>query len=646
MSTRTKILIGLLLLVPFMAPAIGSEETVLVTASRTPIGLSKSTSSVTLITEKDITRRQAIYLSDLLRLTPGLSISSSGGRGKTTQIRMRGAEGNHVMVLLDGIEVNDPAGGDEFDLATFTTSNIERIEIIRGPQSALWGSDAVAGVINIISKEPGDGVEGKILLENGSYGTDHQNFHLSIGRRNYGLSVGIEHTESGGTNISRFGSEEDGYEIFSGYLKSSVNFFDKLSMKLTARYEDAESETDSGFPIVTDSPGENKTRKSFVGSIIKNELFDGGLINQINLNWTSTNNNNVDGANSSLDKTSADKYEITYQSTGSIDSNFIFPLNHQLTFAIDHEHQRFRQRGRNQGFGDPNQNRHIKNTGLIGEYQSSIGSSFSLSGAVRRDINSDYNDVTTFKIGSLYNVPLVDLRLKVNYSTGQKNPTFIERFGFFLPDSSTTRFEGNSSLRPEKATGWQIGLERKFLNDQLVVGATWFREKLEDEINGFAARSDGVFTALNVEGTSLREGLEFSLNTDLSPGFSIQTNYTYLDATELDSGRGRRLDEVRRPRHSASLVTNWTSPSRKIEFNTFARHSGEFFDLDFSQFPPARTKLDAFTLVGFNLSYDVSKFLRTFLRVENALDEHYEEIIGFKTPGMTANIGIILNYGD
>ena len=646
MPTRSKILIVILLFAPVTALAIEREETILVTASRAPINLSKSTSSVTLITKEDIRRRQAVYLSDLLRLTPGLSISSSGGRGKNTQIRMRGAEGNHVMVLLDGIEVNDPAGGDEFDLATFTTSNIERIEIIRGPQSALWGSDAVAGVINIISKEPGDGIEGKILLENGSYGTDHQNFNLAIGREKYRLNVGLGHTESGGTNISRFGSEDDGYEIFSANLKSTINFYDKLSANLTARYEDSESETDSGFPIVTDSPGENQTRKSFVGSTIKNELFDGRLINQISLNWTSTNNNNVDGDNSSLDKTSADKYEITYQSTGSMDSNYFFPLNHQLTFAIDHEHQRFRQRGRNQGFGDPNQDRHIKNTGIIGEYRGGIGASFSLSAAVRRDINSDYNDVTTFKIGSMYKVPLVDLRLKMNYSTGQKNPTFIERFGFFVPDSSTSRFEGNSNLKPEKAAGWQIGLERNFLNNQVFVSATWFRDKLEDEINGFAARSDGIFTALNVQGTSLREGLEFSFATQFPRGFSIQTNYTYLDATELDSVTGRRLDEVRRPRHSANLVTNWASPGRKIEFSTFIRHSGEFFDLDFSQFPSARIKLKDYTLVGFNLSYGASKFLRTFLRVENAFDEHYEEIIGFKAPGMAANIGIILSYGD
>ena len=644
---RSKIdLILLILLIPALASASKNTEQVLVTASRTPMSLFENTSAITVITSEELERRQAVYVSDALRLTPGLAVSNSGGPSKNTQVRLRGAEGNHVMVLIDGIEVNDPAIGDEFDFATLTTSNVERIEIVRGPQSALWGSDAVAGVINIVTKDPNEGLQGGILLENGSHGTDHQNINIALGENRYGVGIAFDHVESGGTNISRFGDEDDGYEIFSTNLKSFLKLNEDLSMTLNARYEDAEVETDTGFPVVSDADRESHTRKSFLGYTIKSNLLGGIVRNQTGINWSSSNNNNVDESNSSISKTSADKYKIAHQTTIPVETKYLLPINHSFTFVVDHEHQRFRQRGRDQGFGNPNQNQHLNNTGLVGEYRGLLGRSFAFSAAVRRDINSDYNNSTTFKIGSSYTLPFLNIRLKLNYATAQKNPTFVERFGFFAPGTSGTRFEGNPNLDPERATGWQIGLERSLFNNQLLIEAIWFREKLEDEINGFTARQDGVFTALNINGTSTREGLELSMSTELPHGFSLQTNYTYLDATELDSGRGRRVDEVRRPRHTANFLASWVSPNEKIKLNTHVTHSGRFFDLDFSQFPSARTKLKSYTLVGMNLNYKTTKRSKIFLKLDNLFDEDYEEIIGFKTPGLAINAGVSYRFGE
>ena len=130
---------------------------------------------------------------------------------------------------------------------------MERIEIVRGPQSALWGSDAVAGVINIVCKDPNEGLQGGILLENGSHGTDHQNINIALGENRYGVGIAFDHVESGGTNISRFGDEDDGYKIFSTNLKSFLKPNENLSMTFNARYEDAEVETDTGFPVVSDA---------------------------------------------------------------------------------------------------------------------------------------------------------------------------------------------------------------------------------------------------------------------------------------------------------------------------------------------------------------------------------------------------------
>ena len=177
---------------------------------------------------------------------------------------------------------------------------MERIEIVRGPQSALWGSDAVAGVINIVTKDPNEGLQGGILLENGSHGTDHQNINIALGENRYGVGIAFDHVESGGTNISRFGDEDDGYEIFSTNLKSFLKLNEDLSMTLNARYEDAEVETDTGFPVVSDADRESHTRKSFLGYTIKSNLLGGIVRNQTGINWSSSNNNNVDESNSSI----------------------------------------------------------------------------------------------------------------------------------------------------------------------------------------------------------------------------------------------------------------------------------------------------------------------------------------------------------
>ena len=196
--------------------AIGStenaEETLIISASRVPKSEQNITVASTVLGEELITQRNSHFATDLLRLAPGLTVSNTGGLGKFSQVRMRGSEGNHVMVLIDGMEMNDVALSDEFDFGHLMSTNISKVEVIRGPHSALWGSDAVAGVINIVTKKPEYGKHAKATVDAGTHGLDHQNLEFSSRTNYHSLRLVIDRINLGGINASLQGNEDDGYE--------------------------------------------------------------------------------------------------------------------------------------------------------------------------------------------------------------------------------------------------------------------------------------------------------------------------------------------------------------------------------------------------------------------------------------------------
>ena len=644
MKTATKLIIFIITFASF--GAIGStenpEETLIISASRAPKSEQNTTVASTIIDEELITKRNSHFATDLLRLAPGLTVSNTGGLGKFSQVRMRGSEGNHVMVLIDGMEMNDVALADEFDFGHLMSTNISKIEVIRGPHSALWGSDAVAGVINIITKEPEYGRNAKVTIDAGTHGLDHQNLEFSTRTDSHLFRIVLDRIDIGGINASLQGDEDDGYE--SEYIDAKAEF--KINefntIKFFNRYQESVSETDSGSPL-TDIDNKQSARRAYTSLSFNNQLFNRALDNTLKINWTSTNSNNKDPNGNSIDKVAADKYLLSFQSTLNLQSQKYFNMNHTFTFAVDREHQRYRQRGTSD-FGDPNQDQYVNNTGIIGEYGVKINSNLFLSGAIRRDINSDYNDITTFKIGSAYQVEPIKTKILLNYSTAQKAPNFTERFGFFNASAGGS-FVGNQNLSPEKSTGWQIGLERYFFNEMVDAKFTYFNEKLENEINGFVSIGGGLFSATNIDGTSRRKGFETEIGLLLPFNFKIYSSYTYIDSTELNQSIGRRLDEIRRPNHQASLFADWSSLDGKLSLSSSVSYSGSFFDTDFSTFPSVRESMEAYTLVGLNGSYLITDKVKTFFKIENILDEKYEELFAVNTYGTSAFIGFEISFG-
>ena len=607
-------------------------ETVVVTASRTPIAITDSGSSISVITRQDLERRQMIQVTEILRNVPGIAVSQSGPLGSQTQVRLRGSEANHFLVLIDGVEANDPAFGDEFQFENLTTDNIERIEIVRGPQSALWGSDAVGGVINVTTRRGRTARETTGYLEAGSFATRRAGGRLSVARDTYTIDFGAAYLNSDGDNISRQGDETDGYSNRTLNFSGSVRPSEVTQLEFFARHTDSEKQFDAidffetGLPIDADRSAE-ATQSYLAATALISPA--GSLLNhQFRLTYLDTAQDSLsDGVE--MSGFGADKLGFYYQTTLPLGDSEAY----SLTAALDHEREDFVQRGTANPFGDPNQTQKLDTTGYVLEYRAAPTDALNLSAAIRHDDSSAYDAASTYRLTASY--ALRKTRLRTSIGTGQKSPTFGDRFGFF-PDT----FIGNPDLKPERSRGWEVGVERA-LGDRATLSATYFNETLEDEINGFVFDPTTFqFTAANVSGRSERQGVELAASAELSRSVDFSASYSYTDSTQADDS-GNQVDEIRRPQNVGAFNVNYVANER-VNVNVNVAYNGSQYDTFFPPFPPSpeRQKLASYTLVTIAASYQMTPRLELFGRIVNALNEDYEDVFGFNTPGIGVFIGL------
>ena len=605
-------------------------ETVLVTASRTPVSASRAGSSYTIIGREDLERRQIVYVADALRDVPGFAVSRSGTLGSQTQLRIRGAEANQVMVFIDGVEANDPASGDEFLFDQLMATEIESIEIIRGPQSALWGSDALAGVINLITARGSTPFGTSGYLEAGSFRTTRAGGQLNAKGDIYDINVGVSHLDTDGANISRSGDEDDGSHNSTLNLNAGAQLSERTRLEFFARYTDSDTDfITTGLP--TDADRRTDATQSYLRASATTSSFENRWSHRFSVTRLETDNENVESG-TFLDSTAAEKLGLYYQTSLALTAS----AAHRLTFAVDREEQKFSQRGPASPFGDPNQDQELETTGLVLEYQGLDLGPFSVSVALRHDDNSDFDDISTYRVTGSYLVGSSATQLHVSLGTGQKSPTFIDRFGFFSDE-----FIGNPSIRPEKSEGWEIGLVQPLRDERLSVAATYFNEQLEDEIDGFVFDPDTfLFTVANRPGRSQRQGFELSLDATLRNDLDLSASYTYTDSTERAS-LGNEVDEVRRPKNMLAVNLNFT-PRPRTNINLNISYSGSQVDVLFPPFPlsPERVHLDGYTLVGLAASFRLTPSVQLIGRIENLLDENYEDVVGYSTQGVGAYLGV------
>lgn len=594
--------------------------TIVTTASRLDQPGYAVGSAITVITREQIEQQQAQFVTDVLRKVPGVAVSHSGGAGGLTQVRLRGAEANMTVVLVDGVKINDPGNDDSVDFNNLLAVDVERIEVLRGAQSVLWGSGAMGGVINIITREGKGKPEATLTFEGGSFGTTKADASLSGGGDKYGFVLGGSRFHTDGISAARGGTEKDPSTNSTIYGRVRVDPVENLSLSFAGRTSDQTLAYDQP-PL--DTSDTSATRRSWGQAQARLTLLDGHLEN-IALASLLHNESDAFGpfGGSTFDgrmRTLSDQINLFAS------SDFGLPLDHRVTLLVENE----RIEG-NIGFVSGGTVVTTTSTGYAGEYALSYDERIFLTGGVRHDESNRFDDTTTYRFTGALRFRAAGTRLHGSYGTGVRNPSLSESFGF--PGFTTP----NLSLTPEKSKSADLGIEQSLWDSRLVFDATLFRNLVTDLI------ATGFPSATNIPGTTQINGAEFTALAHLGPALTLEGSYTMM---QTQDATGTEL--TRRPRNVASFNVNYALEVLRANFNLGIDYNGRTRDTAFPPpfFSPVTYDLQPYTLVTFAASFALTENVELRARVENALDQDYEEIKYYNQPGIAAFGGLRIKFG-
>lgn len=620
------LLAGLSLTSPAVAEDTESMDVIVVAGSRVSDLLSELSNTTTVINLADIETRNRANVLDLLRQTPGVQVTQPGGRGGVAQVFIRGGEPNFTMVLLDGVRVNDPNNtrGGSFDFATLNMDDIERIEIVRGPQSAIYGSDALSGVINIITKGPAEELGLALLAEAGedSFGRYAAEVSGPIAA-NGGFSLRAATTDDGDA------TEGNSFESDSVTGKLVFGTDENWSIKVFGRYSDNDGTSfpeDSGGPELAvlrdlDVKSSEDTSFGFSGSVLLNENW---RLN-VGVGWydhedTYTSPGVVpgvrdgvppNGATSELDRTSLSAHVV-----GDITDKL------RATVGVDYHDEEGDSEGYVEfapGFSLPNSFSFDRDvTGVFGEIQFRPVDGVTLLASLRNDDPDDESGETTAKLGGLFDFNDGRTTLRANWGEGFKLPSF---FALASP------LVGNPDLKSETSDSADIGITQRFLDDRLSTTLTLYHTEFQDLIDFDAM----LFTNVNrTEVTA--EGAEFQADYRVNESLALAAELLYLDLDIEDAPTTLR----HRPDWSGSVSVVW-DPAEDWRLYGAWTYMGEAYD---TSIPTGPLMLDSYNRVDTTLTWLASEQMDLLLSVDNLFDESYEEMRGFEAPGRRARLAL------
>lgn len=615
-----------------VAGAVGANGVaeLIVTATRTAQPIEKVGASVTVLTQAAIEASQAISVTELLAQTPGVSFTRNGGPGTATSLNIRGAETQHTVVLIDGVKLNDPSstqGG--FNSGNLLVGDIARIEVLRGAQSTLWGSQAVGGVVNIVTADPTVPFTSSIEAEGGARKTGY--LRAGVGgasdKITWRLAGGYYTTD--GFSAYKLGKEKDGYQNTGLSGRVRVALAENVSAEVRSVYSKGKTDFD-GFNV--DSPEFGRTEELVVYTGLNFALLDGRWNNRLGYAHTDTDRENINPARPAV--------PLTFDAVGKnkrFEYQGVFAISDTWTATFGAETERARMRTRSPSVSKPNPAFSTGRVGVdsvYGQLQVEPVKGLTLTGGLRYEDHDAYGSHTLGQVAAAWALNEGDTVLRASFGQGFRAPGLYELYSEY----------GNSTLSPEKFDSWDAGVEQRFFGGKARASATWFRREADNEIRFFSCAS-GSTTALcnpngafrfgyydNVQKTKT-QGVELIGEVKPVAALTITGNYTYTDA-ESDSGASKGKQLTRRPKNMGNLSAAYRWPVG-LTTTVAVRYVGKTYNND------ANTQVvKDYTLVDLRAAYPINETLEVFGRVENAFDKDYQTILNYGTPGRGAFVGL------
>ncbi|MGN6849055.1 MAG: TonB-dependent receptor plug domain-containing protein [Sphingomicrobium sp.] len=602
-------------------------DQIVITASLAPESAADVPASVTIIDSQEIERLDEPLVASLLRLTPSAAITTIGPAGSLTEVRIRGAEANHTLLFVDGIKINDPAAGDEPRFELLNADLASRIEVIRGPQSALWGSDAIGGVIAINGLDDARGYSAS--AEGGSFGFVRASASAAVKSDRASISGALGWQRA--TGIDSFGApggDKDGYHNLSGRLRATFAVSPWVRLGASALALTGRSDFDGYDPVTfvhedTLDNSRNRLAAARLWSEFGNNssawsgYLSASLLGSSNRNFLAdTPLNRTSGTRRTLDAQMERRF-----STGAI--------QHRLIVAAEAERETFKARDTVYG-GLTNQDRSRDHNALTAEWRASTAA-FTSDIAVRRDMFNRFRDATSVRASLLGNLG-GGFALTGAYAEGISQPTFFDLYGFFPGN-----FVGNPSLKPESSRGFEAGI--RYRQGPFDAALTGYRQRLHDEIVDVTDPATFLQTTVNRQDVSQRWGVEAQAGWRINDRLRLSANYAFLHATQPGSLSGTQVTELRRPKHSGSVAANGSIG--RWSYGASVAYVGTHLDTS-DNYPFETVRLHSYWLAGARIAYAVRQNVEFYVRGSNLLNSHYEDSAGYHTEGRGLFLGFRL----
>ena len=623
-----------LLSLPFASLPAWAEEVIVVTATRSEQPASDVGQSVSVIDEKSLITRQNDVMVDVLRTVPGVSFVRNGGVGTSTSLFIRGAESDHTVTLIDGVKLNDPSSpGGGFNFGNMLVGNITRVEVLRGSQSIVWGSQAIGGVVSLTTAEPTAELKGAARVEYGENNTAQAN--LNVARR-FGpvvASIGVTGYDTDGIsafNETRGGTEEDSYRNFGANAKFKIDIADNVSVDLRGWYSKAKVGID-GFAPPTFALGDTReyanTREAVGYAGLNFDLLDDRFHNRIAYAYTDTarDNQNPDSDPSETFDADGSNARIEYQGT------FEFNQKFETVFGVESETSKFNT----SSFGGPITRGEARINGAYAQLVAKPLDHFTIIAGLRRDDHDEFGGHTSAGGSLAWSPNEGSTTLRASYNEAFKAPSLYQLQSEY----------GNSLLTPETAESWDAGIAQRFWSDKAEIGLTYFKRDTTDLINfvSCTAPLTGIctgrpFGTYDNVAQARADGFEATLALTPVDGLSIQGNYSQIDSENRSPSPNFGNQLIRRPGETANVLVDyrWTFG---LETGVTYTKNGRSFD------NATNTRVtEGYELVDLRVAYPVGDKVLLQARVDNLLDEEYETVYRYGTYGRSFYAGVRFDF--